>query len=194
MKKLTVITSTALAYFATQAIAGPFGLEMGMKASDFPGAKSLGKGTYELKSVPKPHSAFDRYAVRISPTTGVCWIKGLGADLETSVYGVELRIAFEGLRNKLEQAYGPYKLTDRLLPGSIWNEPKDFMMSMAKRERVLLAQWDRANGSKLPEDIDHIGLIATADNSTTGNVMLEYSMANKASCTQELAAAEDSAL
>lgn len=175
--------------------AGPFGLEMGMKVSQLPGKpKSLSGGFYELSTVPKPHSSFEIYVVKVAPSTGVCYIKGIGFDITTSSYGIQLKSAFEELRGKLNAAYGKSNLSDFLLTGSIWDKPNDWMMGLIKKERYLASQWGSEYGSNLPSDIKSITLMALPSGRSKGYLGLEYKGAKEDACDAELEAKEDEAL
>lgn len=180
---------------ATNAMAGPFGLEMGMSLKDIGGKpEKVASGKYKLSSVPKPHSAFEAYIVQVSPKHGLCWIKAIGKDIRTSAYGLELKSAFNEMKGKLEKSYGKNETIDRLMPGSIWKEPNDFMMGMIKKERFLMSCWDSEKGSTLTEHIKQIGLMAHPSSQDKGYLTIEYSFDNSEACDAELAAQEDGAL
>ncbi|MBB3103742.1 hypothetical protein [Azomonas macrocytogenes] len=197
MKK-NILTCLSLAgmLYASTSIAGPFGLSMGMKLEDVGIApeKTISNGKYKFISVPNPHSSFDGYILKFSPTKGLCWIKAIGKDVDTSVYGYELRSAFNDMKGKLEKAYGPTITTDKLLYGSIWKEPNEFMMSLIKSERLLFSIWDKKAKSKLSDNIDSIGLFVGALSRNKGYSSVEYSFSNEAECDKELTEKEDSAL
>lgn len=179
----------------TSAFAGPFGLEMGMSLKDIGGKpKKIAPGIYTLTNVPKPHLAFKIYVVRVAQKGGLFWIKAVGEDISTSVYGVELKLKFNKMKEKLEKIYGKHKTTDLLLPGSIWKEPNEFMMAMVKKERFLVAFWDDAKGSTLTKNIERIVLIALPNGRNKGYLEIEYAFTNEEACEAELAAQEDDAL
>lgn len=185
----------ACLFCATNAVAGPFGLEMGMSLKDIGGApQKLAPGKYKLTNVPKSHSAFEAYVVQVAPKGGLCWIKAVGKDISTSSYGIELKSAFKDMEQKLEASYGKHKTMDFLMSGSIWHEPNDWMMGLIKKERVLAAIWEKSEGSSLPSDIEQIGLIASPISGDKGYISIEYSFTNKESCEAEIAAQEDNAL
>src|SRR5262245_25659388 len=120
----------------------PFGIRMGAKKSELVHIKQeLPNFKVVLDAVPKPHPDLESYVALVTPQTGVCYVKGIGKTVRTSVYGSELRSTFDDLRHQLEGVYGPGKVVDSLKPGSIWNEPKDFMMGLVKSERFLIARW-----------------------------------------------------
>jgi len=182
-------------FINANAIAGPFGLKKGMSLNEIGGQpKKLGNGVYKLTKVPKPHSAFEFYVVRVSTKEGLCFIKAVGKDISTNRYGVSLESEFELIEKKLEANYGKYEKIDFLLTGSIWDEPEDWMMGLLKQERVLLALWENEKGSSLPSDIKEIGLYAVAESTEKGYLAIEYNFINFDSCKSELAAQEDDSL
>ena len=141
-KPAKIIASAVFILFAQAAIAGPFGLNMGMTIKQIDAnAKQVEPGIFITTEVPKPHSGFETYAVKVGSTSGLCWIKAIGKDVSTSVYGFELKLEFKEMEQKLTKAYGKGEETDLLMPGSIWSEPKDFMAAMAKKERFLMTIW-----------------------------------------------------
>lgn len=190
-KKVVLFTLFAICY-ASIVFAGPFGLEMGMTLKEIGGvAESLGNGKYKLSNVPKPHSAFEDYIVQVSPNGGLCWIKAVGKDISTSCYGTELKSEFMDLVNKLEKAYGNYKLYDFLLPGSIWDELKDWMSGLIKKERTLAASWSEEDNSTLSNNIKDIVIAAQPLSREKGYITIDYTFINKDACEKEINAAED---
>lgn len=180
---------------ATSAIAGPFGLDMGMALKNIPGKREdLGNGMYKFTSVPKPHSAFEAYVVQVSPKHGLCWIKAVGKDIPTNVYGIELKSAFNDMKGRLEKTYGQHDTTDFLMPDSIWNESNEFMMGMHLKQRYLMALWDAENNSDLTDNLRAIGLVASANGRDQGYISIEYSFQNEEACEAELTSQEDSVL
>jgi len=79
--------------------------------------------------------------------------------ISTSVYGFELKAKFEEMEDKLRTIYGEGEKIDNLLTGSMWSEPKDWMMALVKKERFLRAHWSKKNGASLPADIEMITLV-----------------------------------
>ena len=182
-------------FFWTVVFAGPFGLEMGMSLVEIGGQpEKVGNGLYMLNTVPKTHSAFKAYVVKVAPEGGLCWVKAIGKDIATSSYGIELQTEFHVMEEKLEAAYGKHEIMDFLMTGSIWDEPNDWMMGLIQKERILAAIWEPAEGSSLPSDLKQIALIASPISTGKGYIAIEYSFINKDSCDAELAALEDDAL
>jgi hypothetical protein len=190
MKKL--LSAVLISGFVTAALAqeqaAPFGLHMGMKQSELSVEKEGKKpGMFRLKTVPKPHRSFDWYVVQVGPKSGLCWIKAVGNDVKTSVYGSELKTELDSLRTGLGEVYGKSKFFDKLLSGSIWNEPNDWTMGLLKGERIYLSSWSVEEGSTLKPGLNKILLAANATSRNTGYVSLEYYFDNYSACEKEIA-------
>lgn len=168
---------------------GPFGLSMGMtldQIKDKTGKNpELVKDDFYKVTPPNTHDMFDSYIVQVSPIYGVVWIKAIGKDITTNGHGTQLKTAFENLVSSIERTYGKYEKTNFLLSGSIWDEPNDFMMGLMKKERYLIACWEKKHGSTLPDDIRLIGVSAKARSSSSGYISLEYYSPNEDKVTEE---------
>jgi len=174
---------------------GPFGLWRGMSTHEFEGnMEQIGPFKFKIESPPKPHSAFEFYVLQISPGAGLSWVKAVGTTIATSGFGTELQAAFESMEAKLINAYGRNSKIDLLRTGSIWNEPREWMQALQKRERLLGATWDQETGAKLSDSLSAIYLGATAVDTEAGYIVIEYSFDNIAQAEAEIAAAEDDAL
>ena len=151
----------------------PFGLQMGAtKATVGTIKKDLPNSMFEVVA-PKPHADLETYVVQLTPKAGVCWVKAMGKTITTSVYGNELRSEFDKMREQLQSVYGKEKLLDTLRAGSIWNEPKDFMMGLLKKERILGANWSTKDGLELKPGIQMILLGTGALNQEHGYISVE---------------------
>lgn len=180
---------------------GPFGLEVSMKMKQLEeingkalDAIVLQEHLYSMKVVPKPHIAFELYAVQVLPEAGLCQVRAIGKDLQTSSHGLQLKAAWQELLTALEGIYGQSKKTDLLLPGSIWKEPEDWMMGLLKHERFLSALWESSPTRPLKNHIQQIGLEARAKDRDSGFLFLQYNFNNREVCEAELKAAEKEAL
>ncbi len=195
MTKKILIGVAILAIFSETAIAGPFGLSMGMKKSDFKGKlKEVAPYKYTTNAIPKKHSAFETYVVQIGPKSGLCYIKAIGKDISTNTYGVEVKSAFDNMEAKLSKPYGKNKKVDFLRYESIWDEPKDYMPALIKGERILAALWGTEHGSKLKGNLKSVALVAKGASRSKGYLAIEYSFTNEEACDAEIAATEDGAL
>lgn len=192
MKKVTLCVLALLmaAYAFCQPWDGPFGLKMGLtfnqlKAVD-PGIEKLDENNYKMTKVPKPHRDLESYYVTISPTSGLAKVGALSANISSNGYGFDVRSKYESLRDALAEKYGEYKEIDMLMPGSIWDDPDDFMMALLMKDRYLFCLWGRDNGSTLPSYIYGVALSTTGLNSNTAYLSLVYEFSNYAMYIEEL--------
>jgi hypothetical protein len=191
MKRLAIFLF--LLFPASAAIAGPFGLEVGMPLAKLRVLESNGDGSY-MVSVPQPHPAFDSYIAKVSPRFGLCKIVGLGKTLLNDAYGSQARQEFESLYGSLIAKYGTAKKYDFLNYKSIWNEPNDWAMAVHKKERSLSAYWDRDEGSNIPSEIYTIALHARSLSMDKTYITLNYELSNFEQCSAEQKSTADSAL
>ena len=123
-----------------------------------------------LTSAPKPHPAFEDYVLVFSPAQGLLKIGAFGKDIETTVFGTELRSAYQEMKVALAAAYGTPRAVEYLPSGSIWKEPEDWMMGLLKKERTISALWEGA----LKNNLNDIVLEALASSQTKGYLELTY--------------------
>ena len=190
-----VVIFCLLTISITAANAGPFGLYMGMKISEFKGTlKEIKPHIYRTSDVPKKHSAFEYYILRFGPESGLYYIKAIGSDISTNSYGKEVLDEFNSMEVKLEQIYAEHKRLDFVVHESIWKEERDWMPGLVRNERVLSALWTNEDGSKLKDEINTVCLTARGANRSTGFLVVEYLFTNQQKCEAEIEAAEDDAL
>jgi len=195
MTKNIIALVAASIFISGAAMAGPFGLSMGMKKSEFKGKlKEVAPYKYQTSTVPKKHSSFESYVVKIGPKSGLCYIKAIGKDISTNTYGVEVKSAFDNMELKLKKSYGNNKRVDHLRYESIWDEPKDWMPGLIKGERLLFALWNKEEGSTLKGNLKDVALGASGTSRSKGYLAIDYSFMNKDACDAEVAATEDGAL
>ena len=191
----TVVCLCVITLAINYAIAGPFGLFMGTKKSEFNGTlKEIDPYKYITSDVPKKHSAFKSYVLKFGPKCGLCYVKAISNDISTNTYGIEVKNAFDSMEEKLRKVYGENKRLDLLLPGSIWDERRDWMPGLIKGERRLMAQWNKKWGSTLKDDLSSVTLFAGATNRSNGYIVIDYSFVNKEKCDAEIAATENGTL
>jgi hypothetical protein len=158
--------------------AGPFGFEYGMTKEQVIAAvgqnavKKIQSDVLTLTTAPKPHPAFETYQVMISPKLGLVKILAIGNTIGTNRYGNEIQTAFIETQEALVNNYGtPGVSYDFLRSGSIWAEHEDWMMGLAKGERVLATFWTPTNS---PNHITSIELEANALSMEKGYLDLGY--------------------
>lgn len=186
----------ALVVFGLPVFAGPFGLDMGMTFAEVTSVCTtepvpVGNNLYTV-TPPNPHQDFETYVVQIHPTYGVYFIKAIGKRVTTSVYGTELHSAFTKIVTALEKTYGPAKTYDILRPGSIWDEPNDWMMALRKQERFLAAYWEERPEDLYQGDILNLGVMVDAISTNIGRIYLEYYSKDSIAAEEEVKAVTDS--
>jgi len=190
MRPLLVILLLASGY----ATAGPFGTSIGMSKSDLGiGANTEELSTYkfQLSKLPKTSKLFESYIVKVTPDNGLCYVKAIGVNIDSSVYGSQLKTQFTKLNKSLQKKYIKGTTHDFLSSGSIWNEPRDFMTGLLKKERFLVAYYDAEEGSTMVEGVQRAVLSGSALSSDTGYVNIDYFFNNHDSCNSEIEAIDE---
>jgi len=174
---------------------GPFGLAKGIKREEFDIALAeVQPCIFHAETLPKKHSAFQYYFMRITPVQGLAWIKAVGNNIQTNPYGFELKATFDEMKEKLQKIYGKPKLVDFLMHDSIWKDARDWMQALQSGERRLFAQWENKGGAQLPANLQSVFLYAEAQDSYSGCIIIEYAFDNIDAANQEIAMLEDDAL
>lgn len=173
-----------------------FGLSMGMNQQELDIAEVLEGGFCVLNSVPKPHSKFINYYVVISESYGLTKILAVNSEIETNRYGHTIQSEFEHLREKLAKKYGGGELSDFLMEDSIWEEPKDWMDALQKKERILQNTWERSEIYGIDSNLESVLLMATAsdENPNLASLSLIYEFTSSALYQDELEGLEDECL
>jgi hypothetical protein len=180
----------------TNAMAGPLGLDMGMSYELLNKSiqmKQVSPYLYETSSLPKGHFDFGTYLLLITPKHGLCKVVAVSKPIPTNVYGEGLKKEFEKLESVLSQKYGQGKKFDLLNGGSIWNEQRDWMMGLRKKERTLVVFWQN-DVSELPDNIYIIQLEASARSKEIGSIEIGYEFKNSNECIDWLNSQRDSSL
>ena len=192
MKKFAMMIGFVLA--ASVAFAGQFGFEMGTDVNSYDVSyEQVNTNTYRFKNAPINHSAFEYYVVKSYPGYGITYIKAVSHNIRTNVYGTAVRSKFETMEDALSRKYGYGKRYDFLMPDSIWDDAKDWMMGILKDERILTTIWSDQNGSDIPEDIDTICLATDAVNRNKGYIVVEYCSKNHEAAQKASAAKQNDA-
>ena len=179
---------------SAEATAAPFGTSIGMSKSDLGiGADTVEISTYKyhLSKLPKTSKLFESYVVKVTPDNGLCYFKAIGVNINTSAYGSDLKAEFTKVNKSLQKKYIKGDTLDYLSGGSIWKEPRHFMMGLLKKERFLKAYYDPEEGSTMVESVQKAILSGSALSSDTGFISLEYYFDNHDSCNSEIEAIEE---
>jgi hypothetical protein len=173
--------------------AGPFGLERGMPLSSLRIIKKNGPISY-IVAVPSPIDAFERYNVIATESAGVCKISAMGRDVDSDAYGYSIKQKYEELKATLIKKYGDPKTYEFLQFKSIWDEPRDWSMSIYKKERVHSSFWSKNVGSTTPDGMTGIILEINSVESGTNYLSLMYEFDNFLQCKSQVSSMEEKAL
>jgi len=105
-----------------------------------------------------------------------------------------VRRKYASLLAALEARYGAHKKFDFLRAGSIWDEPRDWMMGLLREERTLATYWDNEEGSRMSDRLVSVSLRAHAVSTSQGLIQLTYEFENMPACIAEIRRRESSAL
>lgn len=197
---MKILVSSMLLFFAFSypSFAGPFGLEMGMTLSQLKKISDVKPSKvsyiYLASKLPKGNNSFEEYSLFISPKTGLCKIRGIGKDIDTSVYGTAIISEFDKIDQLLSNKYGERKKFDYLKSESIWSKDNEWTMALKLEERVLAAFWKEAYASKLSDNIKNILLQANGINQNKGYIDISYEFDNFSICSGEFKHMEQDSL
>lgn len=80
---------------------------------------------YICDTLPRSHPEAEFYLLQAMPKTGVCFVKAVGDEKGTNVYGDGLRRETDRIQAQVEKKYGTgYGKTGFLVSGSIWDKPR----------------------------------------------------------------------
>lgn len=157
---------------------GPFGFVIG---SDINGYECTGSTAGKhVCEPPKPHSDFSAFVVGATDADGICSVTGIGIDTSTNGYGTSLKTKADKIAAQISQIYGsPTERINRLVPGSIWNDPDDWTMAIAMDDRFYAHKWANVR----VRGVEEIYVGVFADSSRTGRVNVEFYGANYEKCS-----------
>lgn len=165
-----------------------FGLSIGLTLDQIDKqAQQIDHGVYATPKVPKTDKSFKRYSLVIGPKTGLCKITAVGKTIPTKPSGKKLRSEFEKMRRKLAKKCGEGETQDFVEPGSTYEAPEQFMMSLKAKDRKLETRWYDQDGSKFKADIEVIVLKASSTRTNKGFLTLEYIFTNYKECIATIA-------
>jgi hypothetical protein len=179
---------------ALPAFSGPFGTNMGDSLEKFPGAKDTGRHLYLVNGLPKLHSSFVSYAVKVTPKTGLCLVMATTREFDNDKFGLLVRREFDYLRGQLDSVYGPSSLYDVLRDGSIWKAESEWVVAVAKNERAYQAAWSGTVGKAIKDDISEVLLTIYAKGFDASWIRLQYKFVNHDTCEAEISKSSAGAL
>jgi hypothetical protein len=173
----------AIFLFNNYANAQAFGVQMGDSVLKYGGTATEHKNEYRIR-VPIPNSEFDFYIAKATSQTGICSVLGLGKTHENDSYGIDIRSTYEHLQDAMTAKYGLFKSYDFLSAGSIWKNPNDSAMAFYKHEKHLASFWSSEYSSINLGNLESIGLIVHALNSSDTYLNLKYEFKNINKCNE----------
>lgn len=170
MKK--VLLGTFLSLLPAVAASGPFGFSNESTPNGTHCSQMDDPMWYKCGSAPKAHPDFDYYVIQHHNELGVCFLKAVGKNIKTNSFGSQLTSQTDKIKNQISSKYGPpTKIVDQLMPGSIWNDPEDFMMSMVQKDRLFYIEW-KVDASK--NVFETVGITRQALGTDEGYLNVEY--------------------
>ena len=170
------------------AFAGPFNVDMGDPLDGEDIEVAANGLPFEIRAAPL---GFDVMAVFGTEKSGVCKITLIDTIDNADAYGSTVKSRVGGLKETLTAKYGaPSDEFDFLSVGSIWKEPREWMMALHLEERHYSFFWKPARSSE--SDIKAISLRAKASRSTKASIRLTYELDNFVSCLAEVKEQQDS--
>lgn len=158
--------------------AEPFGIRLGLSRADAGKVMTMTKtqepDMFLVERPPAAHPDFERYMVLVDDSVGVCKITAIGVSIPSNSFGTQTRERFDDVERSLREKYGAAPRIDFLRRGSIWDEPRDWMMGLAKEDRTLMTAWLRDDSSRFPDNLATILLKANATSSSSGWLSLSY--------------------
>lgn len=183
MRPFILLVVALLTSINARADDGPFGFKMGSNPTEYAGCNLLKtNGYYLCNTAPKAHSAFGEYVLLAADGFGICWVKGLGVKFSADAFGVVVKSKVNEISGQVSAKYGPGKLTDLLLSGSIWKEPKYWMVGLLKNERIYGTKWEDTDKLRDFPDIGSIFVGPVASSSDTASIVVEFYGKNFESC------------
>lgn len=167
MKK--IVTVIVLVVMVTILFAAPFGLKKYTKKTDVIITEDGEGGS--IFEVPKPHSMFETYIGNFNEAETLVRVLAVTEEFTTNNYGTTIKSKFNSIKEALDKKYGAGLHVNYLKDGSIWDEPKDFLMALSKEEYVLLSTWFPNEG-----DITGISLVVAIFSSNSAVLMLNYEL------------------
>lgn len=175
MKFLVLFISLLL---TSNAVAGPFGTEMGDAQEKFQGlvpiptSKMPGK-IYAVPNLPKKHSTFSTYVLSFG-NNGLAGVFGVSENFTNDGYGIKIKNEYEKIKSQLTEKYGQPQIYEELNSGSIWDNDNEFVISLLKNERAHSCEWNK----NLSDNVSLIRLKILAISSDTTQLAIFYKYKN----------------
>lgn len=173
----------------------PFGFEISTHPSQYEFCSpSTTKDAFICVSAPKPHSSFDEYILWYVEGIGLCKTVALGKAVENDAYGERARDQADRIVRQIEKKYGPpTNKFDFLHAGSIWDEPRDWMLALSRNERTYAYAWTEEKGYISVSNVEVIMLEVRGFDRRAGFIRLAFDFGNISRCSSARNEAESDA-
>ncbi|RYX80498.1 hypothetical protein EON83_28290 [bacterium] len=163
----------------------PFGIEMHSPVEQLEIISDLGQGRYSV-TPPKVHPSFVTYIVQATPGIGVFWVKAISPPMENDSYGAQARQLKDQIHGQLSKRYGSGVAQDGLMPGSIWDEPRDWTRALNANERHCFVMWEANKSDTLPTDLESLFLGVSGLSPDDTSLCIEYASVRMKDAEAEL--------
>lgn len=173
---------SAIALVASSTAAGPFGIDTENFSLESYDCEPVNTTTFfKCSTIPNKHPDIESYIIQYAEKVGVCMIKGISVDIRDNVFGSNIQSKIEQIKEQISSKYGAGDDIRYLQSGSIWDEPEDWMVGLAKDERTFATEWNMAtpiDGTSI------IFLAAKAINRETGYFVVEFYSSDHKKCDE----------
>ena len=175
MKKQLLVTAGAIALTpSTLAHAGPLGINMGDRIVQ----EGQTKEGFIYEELPEA-GGFSHVVKYGTNMDGVCLLR-LFEVVSADDYGTQIRNEYDRVKRILIGKYGqPTEIVEYLRYDALWDEPREWSMSIAQGDRVHGVWWDLKSNE---ENLLTIELGIYGDHTSSLHVDLQYWFTNKPSC------------
>lgn len=169
---------------------GPFGTYMNMPQSEFASLRELDFNYYKTYGVPRNSAAFEFYEVSFSEN-GLCMLRAVGNDIETTAGGTQAKFEFERIEAALNKKYGATDdFRDEDTSDAEAKPPLSWMKRLADGTKIHEKYWWSDEDTDFPSNIKSVSLRLKALDEDTGYVALRYEFDNYDACEAMEKAAE----
>lgn len=168
-----LICAMSLLFAAEEKEKGPFGTKWLMTKEELAEVGTFGEvlSSNEYCTIydfhpKKTHSSFESYSVVLGKDEGLVKVVAYGKDISCNEYGTALKNEYNSMKDSLTASYGKVTNEYDFNTSSLWNDPEDWMYSLAKGYRYLACYWELPRISVVLE--------ALGSSSSKGYIRLTY--------------------
>ena len=170
------------------ALAGPFGLEMGLMPDDVSVELSAlppqAHPTHSSKTAPVPNKLFNSYLYKFGET-GLCSVRGVGE------FTLSDEVGEDGVSSKsdkvidlLRAKYGEPAEINKFAISNV--EPSGVMWGVKGNHLHYSVEWKLVGPNSLPNNLQSIYLSSSAKTQTSAVISIDYSFTNYPDCSRQL--------